>query len=59
VSQGDAWKIEGVREAIAAGEQTLVVNTDDGTKIELQIRLSPREREVLLAGGTLKFFRGA
>ena len=59
VSQGDTWKIEGVRELIAAGEQTLVVNTDDGTKIELEIRLSPREREVLLAGGTLKFLRGA
>src|SRR5215213_3146835 len=59
VSRGDIWKIEGVREPIAAGEQTLVVNTDDGTKIELEIRLSPREREVLLAGGTLKFLRGA
>ena len=59
VSQGDTWKIEGVREPIAAGEQTLVVNTGDGTKIELEIRLSPREREVLLAGGTLKFLRGA
>src|SRR5919107_1119928 len=59
VSQGDTLKIEGVRELIAAGEQTLVVNTDDGTKIELEIRLSPREREVLLAGGTLKFVRGA
>ena len=59
VSRGDAWKIEGVREPIATGERTLVVNTDDGTKIELEIRLSPREREVLLAGGTLKFLRGA
>jgi 3-isopropylmalate dehydratase small subunit len=59
VSRGDTWKIEGVREPIAVGEQTLVVNTDDGTKIELEIRLSPREREVLLAGGTLKFLRGA
>jgi aconitate hydratase len=59
VSQGDTWKIEGVREPIAAGEQTLVVNTDNGTKIELEIRLSPREREVLLAGGILKFLRGA
>jgi aconitate hydratase len=59
VSRGDTWKIEGVRESIAVGEQTLVVHTDDGTKIELEIRLSPREGEVLLAGGTLKFLRGA
>jgi aconitate hydratase len=59
VSQGDTWKIEGVREAITAGEQALVVNSNDGTQIGLEIRLSPREREVLLAGGTLKFLRGA
>jgi aconitate hydratase len=59
VSQGVMWKIEGVREAITAGEQTLVVNSNDGTQIGLEIRLSPREREVLLAGGTLKFLRGA
>src|SRR5215213_4187097 len=59
VSQGDTWKIEGVRETITAGEQTLVVNSNDRTQIGLEIRLSPREREVLLAGGTLKFLRGA
>jgi aconitate hydratase len=59
VSQGDAWKIEGLREAITAGEQTLVVNTNEGTEIELEILLSPREREILLAGGTLKFLRDA
>jgi aconitate hydratase len=59
VSQGDTLKIEGVREAITAGGQTLMVDTDDGTKISLEIRLSPREREVLLAGGTLNFLRSA
>jgi aconitate hydratase len=59
VSQGDTLKIEGVREAITAGGQTIIVNTDDGTEISLEIGLSPREREVLLAGGTLKFLRGA
>jgi aconitate hydratase len=59
VSPGDEWRIEGVRKAVTAGEQTLLVNTDDGTEISLEIRLSPREREVLLAGGTLKFLRGA
>ena len=57
--QDSVHSVESVRELIAAGEQTLVVNTDDGTKIKLEIRLSPREREVLLAGGTLKFLRGA
>ena len=41
------------------GEQTLVVNSDDGTEIGLEIRLSPREREVLLAVGTITFLRDA
>jgi aconitate hydratase len=59
VKGGDEWKIKDVRKAVTAGEQTLVVNTDDGTEISLEIRLSPREREVLLAGGALKFWRGA
>ena len=59
INQGDRWKIEGVRETITAGGQTLVVNTDDETEISLEIRLSPREREVLLAGGTLNFLRSA
>ncbi|HEU4846957.1 MAG TPA: aconitate hydratase, partial [Rubrobacteraceae bacterium] len=59
INQGDRWKIEGVRETITAGGQTLVVNTDDEREISLEIRLSPREREVLLAGGTLNFLRSA
>ncbi len=59
VSQGDTWRIEGVREAVAAGESTLTASSNDETKIGLEIRLSPREREVLLAGGTLKLLRGS
>jgi aconitate hydratase len=57
VNQGDEWSIQGVREAIAAGKQTLTVNTNDGVEIELEIKLSSREREVLLSGGTLKLLR--
>jgi aconitate hydratase len=59
VNQGHTWKIEGLREAVTAGERTLRVNNYDGTEIGLEIRLSPREREVLLAGGTLRFLRCA
>jgi aconitate hydratase len=59
VKGGDEWKIEGVREAITAGERMLAVNSNGGAEIELEIRLSPREREVLLAGGTLKFLRSS
>jgi aconitate hydratase len=58
VNQGDEWSIRGVREALDAREKTLTVNTDNATQIELEIKLSPREREVLLSGGALKYLRG-
>jgi aconitate hydratase len=57
VTQGDAWRIEGVREAVAAGNSTLTAISNDGTEIDLEIRLAPREREILLAGGMLKYLR--
>ena len=57
VNQGDMWKIEGVRAAIAAGGTKLMARSDAGGEIELEARLLPREREILLAGGTLKYLR--
>ena len=55
-SEGDAWNIEGVRRAVEAGETGLVAK-GDGVEIGLEVRLSPREREIVLAGGTLKYLR--
>jgi aconitate hydratase len=57
VSQGDMWRIEGVREAVAAGESILTASSNGETEIGLEIRLSPGEREVLLTGGMLKYLR--
>jgi len=57
VNQGDAWKIEGVREGVEGGETGLVVKVDAGEEIKLEARLLPREREILLAGGMLKYLR--
>src|SRR5919107_210256 len=48
VNQGDAWKIEGVREVVEGGETGLVVKGDAGGGIKLEARLLPREREILL-----------
>jgi aconitate hydratase len=59
VGQGDAWKIDGAREAVEAGESRLTARSDRGWDIALEARLLPREREVLLAGGMLKRLRGA
>jgi aconitate hydratase len=55
---GDAWKIDNVREAVSSGETELVAKRDSGGQdIRLEARLLPREREVLLAGGKLKYLR--
>src|SRR5215211_2935152 len=53
--QGDVWKIEAVRETVEAGETGLLAKRVSGEEIELEARLLPRERGILLAGGTLKY----
>jgi aconitate hydratase len=55
--QGDVWKIEAVRETVEAGETGLLAKRVSGEEIELEARLLPRERGILLAGGTLKYLR--
>jgi aconitate hydratase len=57
VSQGDKWRIEGVRETIANRGARLAAKCDAGREIDLEARLLPREREILLAGGMLKHLR--
>jgi aconitate hydratase len=57
VSQGDLWKIESAREVVSSGETNLVARGDAGTEIELEARLLHREREILLAGGVLKYLQ--
>jgi aconitate hydratase len=55
--QGAEWKIEGVRRAVTTGETRLSASTGSGGDVSLEVRLLPREREVLLAGGTLIHLR--
>ena len=57
VQQGDTWRIEGVRKAVAAGERRLTAKSDADAEIPLEARLLPREREILLAGGLLRRLR--
>jgi aconitate hydratase len=45
VRQGDEWRIQGVRAAVEAGEQRL------SGQVPVELRLTAREREILLAGG--------
>jgi aconitate hydratase len=57
VSQGETWRIESLRALVSAQEPILAAKSDAGREIELDVRLLPREREILLAGGTLKYLR--
>ena len=57
MNQGDTWKIESAREAVASGETKLVAKSGGETELELQARLLPRERKILLAGGMLKYLQ--
>src|SRR5918993_5645 len=58
VSQGETWRIESVREVVSALGPILAAKSDAGRKLELVVRLLPREREILVAGGMLKYLRG-
>jgi aconitate hydratase len=57
VERGHAWRMEGVRKEIFSGGERLSAKGDAGREIELEARLLPREREILLAGGMLKHLR--
>jgi hypothetical protein len=42
---------------VSSGVTSLVARGDAGTEIELEARLLHREREILLAGGVLKYLQ--
>jgi len=51
VAEGDEWRITGVRAAVEAGTTRL------GGPVPLELRLTAREREILLAGGLVAHAR--
>ncbi|MGD9496748.1 MAG: aconitate hydratase [Armatimonadota bacterium] len=57
LSQGDVLRIERLREAIAEGRPLSAQVMGTGERIRLTCDLSPREREVALAGGRLNHIR--
>ena len=57
VERGHGWKIEGVQNEISSGGERLSAKSDTGREIALEVRLLPRERQVLLAGGMLRYLR--
>lgn len=50
---GQEWSIPGLAEAVRQGRGTVIAETDEGRPVRLGVDLSPREREIALAGGLL------
>ena len=55
IEEGDEIVIEGFREAIAGKNEAILTNKKNGSKIPLVLSFSARQREILLAGGTLNY----
>ena len=54
---GDELGIDGLTKAIAAGQTVTVRNATKGTTFTCQVRLAPRQRKILAAGGLLAYTR--
>jgi aconitase A len=49
----DRLRVDGLRAALTAGERVTLVNTRTGARFTASCTLTPRERDILLAGGIL------
>ena len=56
VLQGSEIVIPGIREAVSSGAETITVEID-GQPIQVRCELSPRHREIMVAGGLLNWAR--
>ena len=57
ISEGDAIVIKNFSSAIKDGEEVVLENTKNGARVALKLGFSPRQREILLAGGMLNYTR--
>ena len=55
IAEGDPIRIDGLYDAVAGADSATLVNERTGDKIELCLTLTERQREILLAGGTLNY----
>jgi len=51
LGEGDELEIAGLRTAVAVGESLTVANKTKGTSFAVRLSLSPRQKEMILAGG--------
>ncbi|MBO5009748.1 MAG: aconitate hydratase [Clostridia bacterium] len=55
IAEGDEILIEGFKDAIASKNEATLVVKSSGDRISLVLSFSERQREILLAGGTLNY----
>ena len=53
--EGDELYIENFREAIRNSDKAVLVNRKNDARVELRLDFTSRQREILLAGGTLNY----
>ena len=58
ISEGETIRIDGFAEAVRSSE-TAYLTLESGEKVELSLNLTPRQREILLAGGMLNYTKNA
>jgi aconitate hydratase len=59
IERDDVLRIDHLRASLAAGSRVTVTNTRTGTTFETTCVLTPRERDILLAGGVLAHTKGS
>ena len=57
IEQGDDLEIPNIKKVIENGEALKVKNTSKGLEFEVDYTLSDRQREIILAGGTLAYIK--
>jgi aconitate hydratase len=57
IDQGDNVEISNIREIIESGEKLKVKNKTKNIEFEVDYNLSDRQREIILAGGTLAYMK--
>jgi aconitate hydratase len=57
IDQNDRLRLDGLRTSLANGHRVTVTNERSGTRFTVSCILTPRERDILLAGGLLALTR--
>jgi aconitate hydratase len=57
IEEGDELEIPNIRDIIQQGGPLIVNNKTKGTEFEVDYKFSERQKEIILAGGTLAFMK--